>query len=391
MQTAPIVRMLSYRGNVYDALLYKSVSPSSKHIIIIPGNPGVVNFYLEFASTIFEGFRKLCSVHVVGHGGHGRAGGKHTNVSDNIALKLAYMEDLIERDNNTELVIIGHSLGSYMAVNLLRNISARHVQSVVCLFPCMKDFKGSEGPFLKLLRQPGLRHVAAGFVHTVSSVPWLRSAITNQKDMHDDHRQTLHTMLNFQSIHNILALADDESRHIVDFDWEIMRQNAAKILFYFGEKDKWAPHHHYLELQAAFPEQTHLDADGIPHAFVLGHSKAMGEKVVEFIRTGIENDGTFDQDEEEKVEVVGEQLPARPRRVRNHDNATSEGSPISAQEELFIASGVKEKEKEKEKERKKKKKKRTGVSIETSHGLGIRSPRNPRKTAQAGKKHRSRR
>jgi hypothetical protein len=108
---------------------------NSTKIIVIPGNPGVIEFYQTFINALYEGLGKRFPVfgsmflftllrlyltpNTVGHAGHGAVGKNNSRVftlEDQIAHKAMFLERFAK---GTKFIVLGHSVGSYIALKVL--------------------------------------------------------------------------------------------------------------------------------------------------------------------------------------------------------------------------------------------------------------------------------
>ena len=114
-------------------------------IVIVPGNPGVGDFYRDFARLLYRQSDEADDVVIVSHAGHcGRAtfGGRAFSLEEQVAHKLHLIDTLCGVNNETALadagldaasedepiVLMGHSIGALIN---LRVVSQVCVSSVV--------------------------------------------------------------------------------------------------------------------------------------------------------------------------------------------------------------------------------------------------------------------
>jgi len=53
-----------------ELLEIKSREPPSLHVLVIPGNPGIVGFYKDFVEALYENLGGQASVTAIGHISH---------------------------------------------------------------------------------------------------------------------------------------------------------------------------------------------------------------------------------------------------------------------------------------------------------------------------------
>lgn len=143
----------------YPALVdTASVKGNLIHVILIPGNPGPLWFYLNFLETLGKTLNSAVArtksddfycVHGFGHAFHHlrdlsderdfaeskKHSGPAFGLDDQIRHALCFLRSVIRRnDLNCKIVLIGHSIGSFIALSILRahpaEICSRTIQLV---------------------------------------------------------------------------------------------------------------------------------------------------------------------------------------------------------------------------------------------------------------------
>ncbi|KAF7286822.1 hypothetical protein GWI33_003879 [Rhynchophorus ferrugineus] len=124
----------------------ESAGSTNKIIILIPGNPGITHFYQKFAKTLYE--RSEIPVWCVGHAGHNFSDrsvtfpkfddNKHLyGLSGQVEHKLEFFNKYVPE--NAQVYLIGHSIGAYMCLEILENISIKNkVENAYLLFPTIE-------------------------------------------------------------------------------------------------------------------------------------------------------------------------------------------------------------------------------------------------------------
>ncbi len=165
-------------------------------ILFIPGNPGVVSFYTQYLSAIYNNhaLRGRVEILAVSHRGHaslqhglmGAGAGGHpfygpnesqaqaaargegTGLLEQIKLKIAAVDAIRAAypkqpgaKDNVKLLLIGHSIGSYIALEVLK-ARPELVDSVHLLFPTVSQIgQTPNAKRLAVRRQSGLCLVPA--------------------------------------------------------------------------------------------------------------------------------------------------------------------------------------------------------------------------------------
>ncbi|XP_052399700.1 lipid droplet-associated hydrolase-like [Carassius gibelio] len=115
-----------------------------------PGNPGVVGFYKTYMWTLYQTFIQRYPVWAVSHAGHCMPPDTYDMIEDasvtekedvfglngQIEHKLAFLRKHVPRDMN--LLLIGHSIGCYIILEMLKRDPELKVVKAVMLFPTIE-------------------------------------------------------------------------------------------------------------------------------------------------------------------------------------------------------------------------------------------------------------
>lgn len=207
-----------------------------------------------------------------------------------------------------EVLLIGHSVGSYIALELfhrlLRNQDLSphlNLTSGILLFPTIHHISSSpSGRKLDLLRRvpvlgDNAYRIAQTFLHLVpqSTLHWIVHSVmgfpphaaevtTRWLKSRDGVWQALH-----MGMDEMKVIGED---HWDDELWEIVHDAEAnhkvipKFFFFFGRHDHWVASHYrdeFIRMREKQVERTRLivDEGNIPHAFCINHSELIAEKV----------------------------------------------------------------------------------------------------------------
>jgi len=266
-------------------------------IVIIPGNPGVVEFYETFVLHLSE---KLSSsacaqipILVVGHVGHSRTDlneGRLFTLREQIEHKERFLLDHFP--NNTTFYLLGHSVGSYISLNVfIREIESenrKRIRQLVHLFPTIQYLYPGLPIFVKTTMYAPLRNAVGLFFYYLPN--HVKHLLTTLLLPHfsSDHQSLVKDLLNsYTFTQNVLYMARTEAAEIEALNEDLVRQNEKKSTFLFGQTDPYTPLDlHYHQLRERFPEaQYHLAQDEVPHAFVLQHSETSLNKFQPFWRS----------------------------------------------------------------------------------------------------------
>ncbi|XP_034419462.1 lipid droplet-associated hydrolase isoform X4 [Cyclopterus lumpus] len=140
-------------GAITEVLKCGSCQLHSGHkvlFLIIPGNPGVVGFYRTFIQTIHSMFGYHYPVWAVSHAGHCVPPDSMDMVEDvssaaerdvfglngQIEHKLAFLRRHVPSE--TSLVLVGHSIGCYIILDIMKRNPKLKIIKAIMLFPTIE-------------------------------------------------------------------------------------------------------------------------------------------------------------------------------------------------------------------------------------------------------------
>lgn len=270
--------------------------------IVIPGNPGVVGFYRTFMQTIHRQCGYKHPVWAVSHAGHCVPPASMDLVedassaadSDVFGLKgqIEHKVTFIRRHvpPHTRLVLLGHSIGCYIILDLIRRQPELNVVKAVLLFPTIERMAQTpQGkvmtPVLCQLRYLAYlplfllsllpERIKAGLVRLVlGRLPCLDPAVL----------QPTVELLAGDCAANAMYMGGQEMRKVLQRDNVAIKENLDKLIFYYGATDHWCPVQFYQDMKLDFPQaDLRLCERGIRHAFVLDAASQVAHMVVQWL------------------------------------------------------------------------------------------------------------
>lgn len=261
-------------------------------VIVMTGNPGIVDYYELFCKTIHS--KTGLPVWCIGHAGHQEP--EHTNVAKipplnsnrhlfNVTGQVQHKVDFLEKyvPSDVKIHLIGHSMGSYIITQLLKNesINEKIIKSYL-LFPTIEYIGDTpNGHFYqKLLPRFGAIILFLTWFFTIlpsiiqDVLIWIYGIVTKTPKI---HRKTIINMITPTVLGNIFFLATDEMKVIQERENEVIRANVKKLRFYFGAHDGWAPVSYCDKLKRDIPNVDAMICQrGFRHEFVRNNSKEVG-------------------------------------------------------------------------------------------------------------------
>ncbi|CAC5364788.1 Lipid droplet-associated hydrolase [Mytilus coruscus] len=273
-------------------LKYGIIGQSGVIFLIIPGNPGIAEYYDEFMKVLYQNSKNTIPVWTISHAGHvsipksadnlaiEKASYSVCSLEGQIKHKLTFIKDNIP--TNVKLVLIGHSIGCYMILKLLDDLD-QQVLRCFMLFPTIERMaespKGQVAtPLLKYLRWLGAL-IVQGLSYLSPHMQFrLILWYFRGKTVPDCIYNASMSLFDSFCVSNVMYMANMEMQRVKKLDEDLIKRHLSKISFYYGSDDHWCPKSYYYEFKEKFPHaDTRLCTDDHDHAFVLEGSKQMAD------------------------------------------------------------------------------------------------------------------
>ncbi|KAJ3025651.1 UNVERIFIED_CONTAM: Nucleolar Complex 2 protein [Siphonaria sp. JEL0065] len=210
-----------------------------KVFVVIPGNPGVLHYYAAFAEAVFANTANELDVVVFQHPGHNTldhhtsllaslsSSKKPLSLEQQIAHKLEMVDHLKSLyPPNTRFILSGHSIGSFMALRVLRERPSL-VSKVVLLFPTIKHIANTRNGWLvSKLAYPGVRHVLAFVLMVLKPVLMVFPVVFYSivalftGMVGEPLKMTIEHLLHYTAGFHALTLGHHEMCEVLEADWE---------------------------------------------------------------------------------------------------------------------------------------------------------------------------
>ncbi|XP_068236537.1 lipid droplet-associated hydrolase [Palaemon carinicauda] len=288
------------RGKPTEFLsLGKSLNEDPKKILlIIPGNPGVVSYYREFMQYLYEGVQDTHSVWALSHAGHSHTSHlpfwpskEHVyDLDEQVEHKIAFIMDHVPK--GTQITLIGHSIGSYIILKLLKAMEAHSdvtFEKNYLLFPTIERMKITPNgqmlwPLFSYLRWLTVFLTIFAYVLPSAVKEFILKLYFSKKDISEGSLKATIELLHPKIIQNVLWMAYAELVYVINADIETVSKHKDKLVLYYGASDGWVPQFYRTELLQKIDGLTSfLCEEGYPHAFVLSKSEGVAKKILSWI------------------------------------------------------------------------------------------------------------
>lgn len=270
--------------------------------LVIPGNPGVVGFYRTFTERLYNVFECCHPVWAVSHAGHcvppysmdmvqdaqHAAAGDVFGIAGQIEHKLAFLAKQVPIE--TQLVLVGHSIGCYIILEMMKRNPLLKVLKAIMLFPTIERMAVSpQGKVMTpLLCQ--MRYLAYLPLFLLSLLPaTLKSSLikllfSGIPSLDQSVIEPTVGLLSGDCAANALYMGGQEMKKVLERDNMTIRKHLDKLIFYYGASDHWCPVQYYRDIKRDFPSgDLKLCTERLRHAFVLDSSCRVAEMIAEWI------------------------------------------------------------------------------------------------------------
>jgi len=202
---------------------------------------------------------------------------------------------------HVKVILIGHSIGCHIALQLLNRddqFSSQVVQ-VLMLFPTIMEMSTSPNGkwFTSSLLRPfhWLSPSILGLLDYAPSVrSWLVRAYAVYRQISAECIQKgIMTLLHRDVVQKVLLMAHAEMEEVTELDVPTLEQNLERLYFYFGATDDWCPLEFVNVMTTQVPGLKHdICTEGIRHAFVIEKSKRMASILIPQVSTILRNENS---------------------------------------------------------------------------------------------------
>lgn len=263
-------------------------------LYFLPGNPGLVDFYIPFLSGLYDRYSSS-NLAIVGRGHLGHC----PQIQDNprhhseesltiqIQTSLEVLDAISTFYAKTRIVVIGHSVGAWLALQALEK-RPKAILAVFLLFPTLSNIASTpNGRLLTPFFSPLGRQVLSSLAGLAKYLPESLLAFF----FSHWPKQQLGVLREFisspQSVHASLSMAHEEMKTIQDLDQALIEQHSNKLFFFYAETDGWVGKEKANFLSRFDPNNqstnvTHGPVD-VPHAFCINHSDLLAHHCHEWL------------------------------------------------------------------------------------------------------------
>lgn len=269
-------------------------------VLLITGNPGLAGYYTTFLTRLHS--RLGIPVWAVSLAGHVlppstspyslpslRKNPELYNLQGQVEHKLAFIEKFVPE--NVKIILIGHSIGAKMILEVLKNSDIRsRVIKGYLLFPTIERM--AESPNGKLMTGV-IKHIVPVILFLVwifTFLPVLLKKILLSVHFILRRIPTYHVaptmkLMNPTVLGSVMFLALDEMDKVKGLDKESLRDVSDLLFLYYGTTDGWVPLEYWKNMAQNHPDVKCMVCERrIDHAFVLRYSNEMADILSDLIQ-----------------------------------------------------------------------------------------------------------
>ncbi|CAN6719587.1 unnamed protein product [Malus baccata var. baccata] len=255
------------------------------HVLVIPGNPGIVLFYKDFVESLYELLGGAASVTAVGHISHTKKNWEHGrlfSLQEQIDHKMDFIKQELQ-NNEVPILLVGHSIGSYISLEMFKR-SPEKVTFCVGLYPFLALNRQSiQQSFIRKLAASRIISVVLSLIVALLGlfpIRLLRLIVTTflgKLWSATAVEATCSHLVKYHTMRNVLFMAMTEFRKLSETpDWAFMREKQHKMAFLFGVDDHWGPLQMFEEISKQVPDAVlSIEREGHTHAFCCTEAGSM--------------------------------------------------------------------------------------------------------------------
>jgi len=275
-------------------------------VLCVCGNPGLVEFYEKFLREVHRGLD--VPVWVLSHAGHevppsnlGLTLPDPKKYPDLYTLKgqvehkIRFIEKYVP--DNCELFLVGHSIGSKIISELLKDSAMAKRLSIkrsIFLFPTLQKMRDTpngrnfvfSASYYLLSIGVFLSSIFIAFPYFIRTFLVKLVLIVMEGGFVEDHViRSAVRLIHPIALENVFSMAIDEMDKVYDLDSKPLKDNANKLHMYFGNCDGWCPTSFYDDISKCVPDADAVLCDkGYQHAYVIKYSDEMANIVIDWLK-----------------------------------------------------------------------------------------------------------
>ncbi|KAK4582684.1 hypothetical protein RGQ29_025751 [Quercus rubra] len=124
-------RLCNVSSHMTELLEIRADDPKM-HVLLIPGNPGVVTFYKDFVESLYEFLEGDASITAISHLSHTKKDWDHGrlfSLEEQTDHKMDFIKQELE-NIEVPIILVGHSIGSYISIDMFKRSSEKVIYCI---------------------------------------------------------------------------------------------------------------------------------------------------------------------------------------------------------------------------------------------------------------------
>lgn len=274
-------------------------------MLMVPGSPGVTDFYLEFLEAMWNNYERKIPVWTIAYGGLYDLPGERSELPDffsekeqrydldgQVQHKIEFVRKFVPA--HVRIHMISHSIGSWISLQMLRNPQLKaKVINCYFLFPALDELAASpRGKAFRYLMMPFYHPFEIFYKTVVMRMPEeLLKLILSMFFYVSRLPLKIYPVIYTQIVspapgQRSYRLAASAMKRIRQLDVKLIKEHADILHIYYGTVDSWVPVHRYENMRRLVPEvDARLCDHRMEHGFVLEHSQLMADVLRDWMET----------------------------------------------------------------------------------------------------------
>ncbi|XP_023085787.1 lipid droplet-associated hydrolase isoform X3 [Piliocolobus tephrosceles] len=188
-----------------------------------------------------------------------------------------------------KLVLIGHSIGSYFTLQMLKRVPELPVIRAFLLFPTIERMSESPNGRIATPLLCQFRYVlyVTGYLLLKLCPEKIKSLLIRRclQLMNLENEFSPLNVLEPFCLANAAYLGGQEMMEVVKRDDETIKEHLSKLTFYYGTIDPWCPKEYYEDIKRDFPKgDIRLCEKNIPHAFIIRFNQEVANMIADSLK-----------------------------------------------------------------------------------------------------------
>ena len=258
--------------------------------IILPGNPSIAELYIPFGNLLKNKFNYpyiICSLISNDL--------KEYSLKKCIESKKNFFEYLLKSNPKGKYIILGHSIGCYILLQALKDQKTiNNIIGIYCIFPALQNLYICFPNIYKVITfNYFIINIVSVLIKILKILPLYLIILIFKllSDVPSDYIKNIINNVDFSSIKQILILAKDEGQYIKGYNTDLiifLNKISNKLRMIYGKYDRYGNEEIAKKFKEIVPGSNVIIVN-ILHAFVLGYSQNIFDKIKSMINNDIIN------------------------------------------------------------------------------------------------------